>query len=371
MISTYWWLTSTLNQGPLIIAINVIMIVCMGMLPIKIQLDAQTGRVMALIILISLWTTWIDGAIMGLITFMMYLPALYLLQLPYEYKKELLEFSTKWYAILLIPALLIYWMTFVTGVPSIGTFVQPGYKPFDNHVFYLETTREFETLRRFNAFFIEPGHQALLSTFLIIANRYRFRECRWLWVLLIAVLFSFSLAGYLLLGLGYLLLNVNTLLKAAVVGTIGAVLFGLASSWAGGDNAVNELILKRLEQDDSKGIKGNNRFNESTDFTFARAARNGELWMGIKDKVNLEIIEGAGFKIYVINYGIIGVILAFLLYLSLVPSDPDYRYTIAYIIILCLCFIQRSYPTWYSWLFPYIIGIYLAKGDKERRLSAE
>lgn len=343
----------------------------LSMMPIKIRLDAHTGRVLAAIVLFALWYIWIDGAIMGLVNFLMFLPILYLLQLPFEYKKELLQFSTKWYAILLIPALLMYWMTFFTSVPSIGTFVQQDYPPFINHVFYIETTFDDMFISRFNAFFLEPGHQALLSTFLMIANRFRFKECKWLWVLLLAVIFSFSLAGYLLAAIGYTLLRVNTILKAIIVGVLGMLVLGFVSNWAGGENAMNEMIVRRLEQDDKKGIKGNNRFTSNTDFTYSKTVKNGEMWTGVQYKTNMNLIEGAGFKIFIIKYGLIGVILSLILYLTILPSKPDYRYTISFLIVLALCFLQRSYPTWYSWIFPYVIGIYVAKGDKERQAALD
>lgn len=369
LISTYCWITALYNQGPILVVVNAIMMLCLSMMPVKIKLDAQTGRVAICIILITLWYIWIDGPVMGLITFLLYLPVLSLLQLPFEYKQDLLRFSTKWYAVLLIPSLIVYWLTFFISVPSIGNFVHPNYPPFINHIFYIETSFDYGIFVRFNAFFLEPGHQALLSTFLVIANRYRFRECPWLWVLLIAILFSFSLAGYLLAAIGFVLLKVNTIMKAIVVGVMGALVLGFVSNLAGGENAVNELILRRLEHDESAGIKGNNRFNNNTDFTYTKTVKRGEFWTGVKDKTNMELIQGAGFKIYIINYGIIGVILSLLFYLSVIPYKPDYRYTIAFIIVISLCFIQRSYPTWYSWLFPYVIGIYLASGEKQKKLT--
>lgn len=371
LISTYCWVTAPYNQGPFLVVINLLMIMSLSMMPIKIRLDAHTGRVLAAIVLFALWYIWIDGAIMGLVNFLMFLPILYLLQLPYEYKKELLQFSTKWYAILLIPALLMYWMTFFTSVPSIGTFIQQDYPPFINHVFYIETTFDDMFISRFNAFFLEPGHQALLSTFLMIANRFRFKECKWLWVLLLAVIFSFSLAGYLLAAIGYTLLRVNTILKAIIVGVLGMLVLGFVSNWAGGENAMNEMIVRRLEQDDKKGIKGNNRFTSNTDFTYSKTVKNGEMWTGVQYKTNMNLIEGAGFKIFIIKYGLIGVILSLILYLTILPSKPDYRYTISFLIVLALCFLQRSYPTWYSWIFPYVIGIYVAKGDKERQAALD
>lgn len=371
LVSTYIWVTALFNQGPILIVVNLVMMVCLNFLPIKIQLDSVTGRVAAAILLIGLWSTWNDGPVMGLTTILMYMPVLYLLQLPLEYKKDLLGFCTKWYAILLIPSLLQYCLTLFIDIPSFGKFVHPTYVPFTNYGFFIKTTYDFGTLVRFNAFFLEPGHQALLSTFLMIANRFRFKQCPWLWVLLISTLFSFSLAGYLLAATGYVLLKINTITKGLIVGVLGAVVVVFALNWDSGNNALNDLILTRLEHDSDKGIKGNNRVDHSTDYIFSKAVKNNDLWMGIKDKANMELIMGAGYKIYIINYGLIGIALALLFYLSVIPPDPDYRYTMVFLIVLVLCFVQRSYPGWYSWLFPYVIGIYVAKGEKERPTALE
>ncbi len=241
--------------------------------------------------------------------------------------------------------------------------------PFTNYIFYIKTTWDSGFLVRFNAFFLEPGHQALLSTFLMIANRFRFKECPWLWVLLASTIFSFSLAGYLLATAGFILLKVNSILKALIVGVIGAIVISFALNWSGGENALNDLIIKRLEQDESKGIKGNNRVDDTTDYTFSMVVRRHNLWLGVKERTNMDLIAGAGYKIFIINYGLVGAVLALLFYLSVIPPKPDYRYTITFLIILILCFMQRAYPAWYSWLFPYVMGIYIAKGEKDNLLE--
>ncbi len=370
LTSTYIWVTCLFNQGPILVVVNLIMVFCLSMMPIQFKLDKTLGRVSAAILLIGLWFLWIDGPVMGLTTILMYMPVIWLLQLPFEYKEELLKFTTKWYAILLIPALLEYWMTLFINLPSLGQFVHPNYVPFTNYGFFIKTTWDSGMLVRFNAFFLEPGHQALLSTFIMIANRFRFKACPWLWILLISIVFSFSLAGYLLAATGYILLKVNTVIKAVIVGALGAAAVSFAISWSGGNNAMNDLIISRLEQDSSKGIKGNNRVDHNTDHTFDKTVKNHDLLVGVKEKTNMNLIAGAGYKIFIINYGLIGVVLALLFYLSVIPPHPDYRYTIAFLIVIILCFMQRAYPSWYSWLFPYVIGIYLAKGEKERKLIA-
>ncbi len=237
LTSTYIWVTALINQGPILIMVNLIMMICLSMMPIKFRFDAQTGLAAGAMLLIGLWSLWIDGPVMGLTTVLMFLPVIWLLQLPLEYKEDLLDFTTKWYAILLIPSLLTYWISLFISLPSIGLFNHPNYAPFTNHVFYIKTTYDYGTFERFNAFFLEPGHQALLSTFMMIANRFRFKQCPWLWVLLISTIFSFSLAGYLLLALGYSLLQINTPLKATIAGVLGAGVVMLASNWSSRKNA--------------------------------------------------------------------------------------------------------------------------------------
>lgn len=365
LTSTYIWVTALFNQGPILIVVNLLMMLCLTMMPIKISFDMKSGMTFAAMLLIGLWSLWIDGPVMGLTTFLMFLPVMWLLQLPLEYKVDLLEFTTKWYAILLIPSIITYWLSLFISLPSIGLFSHPNYPPFTNHVFFIKTTYDYGTFMRFNAFFLEPGHQALLSTFMMIANRFQFRKCPWLWVLLVCTVFSFSLAGYLLLALGYLLLQINTPIKAILAGVLGAAAITVVLTWGRGENAFNELIITRLEQDESKGIKGNNRVDKTTDFLFAKMMKTSDKWMGVKGKTNMDMVMGAGFKIYIINYGLIGTLLALLFYLAVIPPHPNYRYTIAFLMVLILCFMQRAYPGWYSWLFPYVTGIYIAKGEKD------
>lgn len=364
LASTYMWLTTTWPLLPVLFLVNVLMIICLGFMPVKIEFTLKTGVIIAAMSLIVLWETWCYGYVMGMYSLLSYMPVLYLIMLPDEYMRDLLSFTTKWYAIMLIPSLLIYWTTLFVSLPSFGNFVHPNYKPYLNYLFYIKTTYDNGIFVRFNAFFLEAGHQALLSTFLMMANRFNFRQCKWLWALLLSVFFSLSLAGYLLLFVGYVALKIDTLPKALAAGGIVLAIIVAAQSLGGGENAVNELIVKRMERDDEKGIKGNNRFTDRTDYVYKKAVTTGDAWVGLSGKMDVDDISGAGYKVYVIHYGFVGIIFTLLFYLSVIPDKPDYRYTYSFLFVLALCFIQRSYPGWYSWLFPYITGIYLAKADK-------
>lgn len=377
-IVNLWWLLSSTYAWPmlafplplLLVAANMGMLITICFLHIRFTVDAKTGWVLLTILGLSLWATWGNGISSGITRAMQFLPVVYLMQLPYAYLKDLIKFVTKWYAILLIPSLVLYWITLYKPLPSFGTFEHEGYLPYLNYLFYLKYTFEEIRMLRFNAFFLEPGHQAIVSTFLIMANRFDFKKCRWLFVLVIAILFSLSLAGYILALIGFILVKVNDLIKGLLTGGILAAIVAAIISWGGGDNTLNEMIIYRLTYDQTGGIKGNNRFYNNTDYEYKRTVGTNYLWTGISERSNMELISGAGYKIYILNYGMIGVILVFIFYLSVIPSRPDYRYTISFFILLVLCFLQRAYPFWYSWLFPYVVGIYIAKYEKDQSQNA-
>lgn len=359
-VSTYVWISTFIPMPVWLVGLNFLLFVEFSFLPVPFNLDKVHGKVIMAIIAITAWGCWTEGFSLGIWNFLMYFPALYLLSLPVGYQSDLLRFVTKWYSVLLIPAFILYVANIVASTPMMGEFNYGLYPPFENYIFYIKNTEWTGMFQRFNAFFLEPGHQALFSTFLLIANRYDFKKVPWLWILVIAVAFSFSLAGYMLVFVGFMLLKVNSLSRILALVSIALAFFIGVQAWSGGDNPVNELILNRLEYDESKGIKGNNRFYGNTDKEFNKATKNGDLLVGVVGKARMDLIGGAGYKIFILKYGIIGAVLALLFYLSLIPPRPDIRYTASFLIVFILCFFQRAYPYWYSWILPYILGIYIA-----------
>lgn len=368
LASTYIWVTALLPQPALLVLANGAMLISLSFLPFKIELSAKNGWILLATIGLTVWFSITDGWLMGIMTFLMYFPAQYLILLPSEYQKNLLHFVTKWYSIMLGCGLLIYWALFFVNLPSIGRFVHPIYLPFENYVFYIKKMVDTGMFVRFNAFFLEPGHQALVTTFLLMANKFDFKRNPLLIILLLGVVFSFSLAGYLLTACGFAFLKVNSIPKLiAAIGAV-AIIVGAATVVSGGDNALNDLIIRRLEYDEESGIKGNNRFFNNTDFEYSRAVGTRYFWTGSQGRINMKLVGGAGYKIYILKYGMIGTILAMLFYISVIPAHPARRVTISFFILVCLCFLQRAYPFWYSWIFPYVIGIYVAKSEKEQKL---
>lgn len=295
-----------------------------------------------------------------------YIQALYLYILPRKRKIDLLHFITKIYSIILGISIIVYLSTYVINIPSIGSFKAGDldfYPLYDNYVFFVKTRLYNNFTYRFNGPFLEPGHQAMISGLLLFANKFDFKNNKLLWIPLIGILISFSLAGYVILVLSYILLFVKSIVKV-VASLIIFLVFNyiVTDVWNGGDNPVNVLIFERLEYDEEKGISGNNRTGKVTDDYFEQNIKDGKFLLGTRDaKGDDKRIIGAGYKVYLLQNGLIALLLVVLLYRLLINPKCNKRYGFAFFILICCIFMQRAYPTWYSWLLPYTLGcgIYL------------
>lgn len=327
-----------------------------------------TGTVLIAGLFILVWYVYLDllspelypivaAIVCGMMLFM----------LPGPVKKELLKFVTKWTAVIVVVSVVVYAWVQMGGGAKVGTLRVDGYPPFDNYVFFMMNASPDvfdQVVYRFNGPFIEPGHLAMLCSFLLIANRLEMKRSPAMWVLLIAVAISFSLAGYLLLMFGFVFIKIKNM-KVLVAGTallvVGVVaLVGASSAGSGGD-AVQTMIIDRLMFDSSKGIKGNNRTWGHTERYFEKEMDNG-LWEGIGTEryqrlMKARYIGGAGYKIYILGYGFIGALLILLFYGLIASGCKDRRFAAGFFAIMALAFLQRGYLGTYAWMFPFITAL--------------
>lgn len=311
---------------------------------------------MLLLLITAVTTLQEDNFLIALTTFLTYLPAILLFLLPIEKKYQVLSFITKWFCIIIGISVVLYILTFVIHLPNIGTYKADDdfYPLFRNYVFFIKSTDIIESFR-FNGPFLEPGHLSIVIAFLLFANDYDFKNNRLLWILIVALFVSFSLSGWMLTIIGWLLLNYQKIKLVPII--MGLACFVWISNWYnGGDNVVNNLILSRLELDDKKGIKGNNRFSHGTDILYEKMVDNGSVWIGKGSQFKSKDVEGAGYKIYFIRQGAFMALMILFLYALLGSYSTSKKYTISFLIILGACFLSRGYPNWYSWLLPYILG---------------
>lgn len=380
LVSSYVWFSFLLPLNILPVAVSALMLACFAFAKFKIQLSQRVYAIWGVIMLYFIYNLYILGPSYALLTLFSYLPASLIFMLDRDKQKSLLTFLTKWLAIILGSALIAYIAHWFVSLPHFffhptGTENYPG---FDNYFVFLtsEYYGEGSDIGRFSGPFIEPGHQALICVFLMFANRFDFKRQPWLWVLLVSIFFSLSLAGFVLLLLGLVMIklrNIRTMIGLSFI--IGGGWAFVTTVWNGGDNPFNLMVVSRLEYDDKKGIVGNNRTIKQTDFYFDQCIADGTIWTGVKtQKAESLKIRGAGYKIFLLRYGVIGALFVLVLYSMLINPKCNRRYAVCFLIFVFLSFLQRAYPGWYGWLASFVLGtgimrnelLFTPEGDKKQ-----
>ena len=195
-----------------------------------------------------------------------------------------LHFAAKGLAWILIPGIILFLISMFVFIP--GPIIQKGTADsylFVNQIFQLIRVYGYDFANRFQSVFLEPGYLAAMLSLLLFALKYDFSK----WynkVLLLALILSFSLAGYLVSRLGYviyLVVDGRSLKKIVLFSFLAIIAYNVSLTYNNGDNYINRMIIDRLEYDEEKGIAGNNRTGDGTDFYYKQAVDNGRIWMGL------------------------------------------------------------------------------------------
>lgn len=304
-----------------------------------------------------------------------YLPPLLLCFFSSDIKERLLTYITKWYGVLMIASISIYALLFIFDLPSFGSITHYIYQPYENYIVYLKPTDILDQFR-FEAFYFEPGHCAMVGSMLLFANRYNLKKSPWLIPSLLSVLLSLSLAGYVLLIIGILMQYARN--KKIIIGFILISLISfiiVAYLWDNGDNPVNELIVGRLEYSENGGIKGNNRVYMDTERYLSDSLKTGSIWFGLGlsrfNELFNHSIAGSGYKIYLLQYGLIGMLLLFIMLFTytLTASKSKKLFAHLFWFFIFIAFLQRCYTFWFSWQMPFICSITDPKNNKSNNKS--
>ena len=271
----------------------------------------------------------------------------------------MLKVWTRLYAAILLVSLIAFWISWIPGVPNGGIVINEAADGYVYTNYWLCIRGAFYDIR-FNSLFLEPGHTAMIAAFTLMANNFNLKD-KYVLTILICSLFTFSLAGYVLFIIGYFMKRVFQVSFTKACKNIAgyvlllSVFYIVAISYNNGDNLVNTLIVERLQYDDEVGISGNNRTGEITNNTYESFLKTPEVISGLSPQrysnyVERGFIEGAGYKLYVMQKGIIGILLVLLAYFYIYRYSGDKRLTLGLLIVYIAAFWQRAYPFWYSWL---------------------
>lgn len=297
-----------------------------------------------------------------------------------ELKVDFLDFFTKAFAILIAISLLA-WLLFMTGVELPSFQNTYGFSErrneaqysFQNYYLFLVNMkfRSNTILPRFHSVFLEPGYLSIVLVVVLYINQFNFRN-KYVSVLLIALFFTFSLAGWLIFSFAYLsflLKDSKFRIRTIILVGIGVFAFyTFFSLYNDGDNLVNNYIISRLEYDKEKAtISGYNRTSMDFDYWFQNAfLKSDNVFFGLDMyKVFGETIN-VGWKVYVVNYGIVG--LSFYLWFLLFGYLKFKNYDNFIFLILYILIFMRGHHVIYFQAFPilYLGGLIVMKRRNDK-----
>jgi hypothetical protein len=302
------------------------------------------------IIIIQLYVAKIDNVngLIGALLSIVILSAVLLLN--DQIKINLFQFFTRAFSIVLAISLLA-WIFFLLGIslPHSHTNFNNGEYSFDNYYFFL-LNNNYLIIPRFSSVFLEPGHMGMISSFLLFANRFDLKNKNVL-IIFICTLLTFSLAAYVLLLISvsaYIILNSRKPFRNLILWSVCVfILFSFFANYRDGNNAINNLILMRLKIENGD-IVGNNRVGRDFDDYFQQFMNSDNKFLGIGEAKYSKMIwksGNAGYKVFILQQGIFGTVLLFLLYFSMVIFKKS-KLSLMFLVVYILSFLQRAYALW-------------------------
>lgn len=214
---------------------------------------------------------------------------------------------------------------------------------FINYYFFLIDDRSlFTIIPRFQSIFVEPGHLGTMTAMLLFTQIGKWK--RWYNIsLLTATFISFSLAAYGILVavifLGLWIRGKQIFKKAFYAVTILAAISIGSFLYNNGDNLLHDLIMIRLEIEDGE-MAGDNRVTDSFKADYESLLQSSDVLTG-RDR-NLEEFGNSGYRVFIYDYGLIGVFLLFLFYAVAMYHPHRMKELMSVLIIAVLNFIIRG-----------------------------
>lgn len=327
------------------------------------------SKIASLMLVVAAFYTMRGANLAGYVgMFMTISLAVVMLSLKKEWQIELLKIVSKWFSVLLLLSIIAWLLHFILPLPH-STKIEDsdwGYSiTISNYLLFRESVisgMESE-VRRFQSFFLEPGHLGTIVSFFIIANQFDFKKKENI-IFLICILLSLSASAYVLLALGFLFYTLSKNKSKKIIGSLilvlGVIVFFVL--YNGGDNIVNELIIGKLTREEG-AVEG--RVSSAVLSTYENMLKSGTDMLFGKGIFEEDLLMGAGMILFFVRHGLVGVVLLILCYFFLYNNCKS-RYGLFIFIIVIVSFLQRTYPFWDAFLFPYIWGLAFARHTQNK-----
>jgi hypothetical protein len=286
-------------------------------------------------------------------------------------KVDLFQFFTKAFAIILSISVFA-WILYLMGISWPHFEVEFGDEQyeFSNYYFFLYNHMDdIMPFPRFSSVFLEPGQLGMITSFLLCANRFDLKRKEIL-AIFIGTIFTFSLAAYILLAISsfvYLIsYSKNRILNTTVWSIFLIWFYSFFSTYNNGVNVINDLIFSRFGSGNDDIIQ-NNRFSENMDYYFNFFINSMDFFTGVGAQAYNKMFLGAnaGYKVFLIQHGVFGTVVVFLLYLSMVLVNRTKMAWVLFLVYI-LCFLQAAYPLWECELLLFITAMPFFKFNKPK-----
>ncbi len=335
-------------------------------------------RVVASVVLIILFLYQADGNMNAyMLRFMESFAIIPLVLLKPKYQMDLLEKFQKVITVILAVSL-AFWILHFMGInlPSTpiiygqvdrGQGLEAQYL-FENHYVFLvnqswmlKSYAVVPSFLRFSSIFLEPGYLAILMVFFLFINKFEFQKRR-NQLYIATIIATVSLAGLLMVAFAYITLRLQHA-KRGIAGIILLLLVSFASynffqNYNGGRNFINEGIIERLELDDERGIAGNNRTTLNFNDQFQEFVTSPDVIFGKGNRYVKDLGEvNVGYKVYIMKYGAIGLILFLTYLLIIVKTGNGYRAFIMFVLYVLMFIRGDATIFWEGFILVYVGGI--------------
>lgn len=237
-----------------------------------------------------------------------------------------------------------YFVLYLIGIPLPSTNINYGtsYSFVNYYLFLLDDRTLFDIIPRFQSIFLEPGHLGTMCTMILFTQIGKWKQ--WYNIsLIVAALISFSLAAYGLLVpiifLGMWVRGKQMFKKALTAVVILAAITAGSFIYKNGDNMLHNLIMLRLEVSDGK-MAGDNRVTDDFMADYESFLQSSDILTG-RDR-NKEVFGNTGFRVFIYDYGLIGLVLLIVFYLTVMYEPRHKKAFISVLIIATLNFIIRG-----------------------------
>ena len=288
-----------------------------------------------------------------------------ILTLNKEAKQYLMTFFTRVMGIITLLSL-FGWILFLLDVPLPYYYLDDPVYHYTFQNYYLFLYSYHLLFPRFHSVFLEPGHFAMIAVPIIYVNRFNLKN-KWVLVLLLGILFSTSIAGYVTLFISmFFLFGKKKIIVLSLI--IGSVLLYGANYFAhshedNSESAIYSLIFRRLQVNDGD-LVANDRFSEDLENYYSNTfKKSSQCLLGLAGNTRYMQWEGgnAGYKLYIIENGYIGLFISFLIYYLLMMNccedEGEKKFKYGYFILFMAFFAQASYPFWFGIFFIYLSGL--------------